>query len=303
MRWKLSLLAWIVFSNAACAEEFSVEIKRERAFGYFVGDLVRAVVEIRGPVEGELLRSSLPQPASLSLSLDLREVSPTEEFVEGATRVWRLRLTYQNFYAALDVRSIEVPAFELSFEVSGARRLVSAPAWRFSVAPLREIVLERKESGQEYLRPDPGVDFVDGSPTFWLAFSSAALSALLCIMVAWDRGWAPFHRRSSRVFAGAARKLEALRRRRDAIEATPQAMRELHRAFDAAAGKRILAGDLEEFFLSRPEFDRQRCTTERFYSVSEKMFFGGEKGPRCAEVSLSELIAFAKALAQRERAG
>jgi mxaA protein len=303
MRLMLCLLSCIAFGHPACARDFDVEIRSGRGFGYFVGDLVAASIEIRGPVDGELLRSSLPQPASLRNSLDLREVSPAEEFIDGDMRVWRLRLTYQNFYAALDVRNIEVPAFELSFQLAGERRSVSVPAWRFGVAPLREVAPEQKERGQDYLRPDPAADLIDRSSALRFAGFFAALSVVFSVLVAWDRGWPPFRGRQSRVFAGAARKLGVLRRRRDAIEVAPEAMRELHRAFDAAGGKRILAGDLDEFFLNRPEFSRLRSRTERFFTASEKMFFEGEKRSRCAEFPLPELVAYAKALAHRERAG
>ena len=69
MRLALYMLAWMVLYLPACAKEFAVEIRAERAFGYFVGDLVRSLIEIRGPADAELARASLPHPASLRVSL------------------------------------------------------------------------------------------------------------------------------------------------------------------------------------------------------------------------------------------
>ncbi len=300
MRLALYMFAWMVFSVPACAKEFTVEVRSERSFGYFTGDLVRSLVEIRGPADAKLLRASLPHPAPLRVSLELRDVS-VEEFVDGSARVWRLKLAYQNFYAALDVRNVDVPGFELTFEVSGERRAVTVPAWRFGVAPLREITPEQKERGEEYLRPDPGADSVDDARTLRIAISFAVLSALLSIAVAWDRSWPPFRRRSTRVFSITARKLGSLTRHPNSPEALRVAMRDLHRAFDAAGGKSLFGPDLEEFFQHRPEFARLQPTAERFFSASEKVFFGSEKRPGSADFTLTELIGFAKALAERER--
>ncbi len=300
MRLALYMLAWMVLYLPACAKEFAVEIRAERAFGYFVGDLVRSLIEIRGPADAELARASLPHPASLRVSLDLRDVS-VEEFADGETRLWRLRLTYQNFYSALDVRNIEIPGFDLTFRVAGEHRAVAVPAWRFGVAPLREITPEQKEKGDDYLRADPAADFVDDVRALRIAISFAILNALLFISVAWDRNWPPFHRRSTRVFSIAARKLGSLSRHSNSAEALRVAMRDLHRAFDAAGGKSLLGPDLERFFHSRPEFARLQPTAERFFKASEKVFFGANSQPASADFNMAELLDFAKALAERER--
>ena len=301
MRLALFILVWSVLSLPAWAGEFSVQTRAGVPFGFFVGDLVRSLIEIRGPADAKLVRASLPHPAPLRISLDLRDVS-VEEREEGQQRLWRLRLTYQNFYAALDVRNIEVPGFELTFEADGERKAVSAPAWRFGVAPLREITPEQKERGEDYLRPDPAADFVDEFWSLRIDILFAVLGAILSIAVAWDRGWAPFQRRPVRVFARSARRVRALARRSDSIEGLRLAVRELHRAFDAAGGKSVLRPDLDEFFRRRPELARLRSTAERFFKVSEGMFFGAEESPDYPEFTMTELVGFVKALAERERA-
>ncbi|WP_204279057.1 hypothetical protein, partial [Klebsiella aerogenes] len=76
------------------------------AFGYFLGDLVETQVDILADPGLRVQRASLPSPGPVTYWLDLREVAVEEANVGGAART-RLRLTYQNFYAALDARSLE----------------------------------------------------------------------------------------------------------------------------------------------------------------------------------------------------
>jgi mxaA protein len=48
----------------------------------------------------------------------------------------------------------------------------------------------------------------------------------------------------------------------------------LHRAFDATAGRRLLADDLDAFFARFPRFVPLRSEIERFFAASRQMFFG-----------------------------
>lgn len=300
MRVAFVLIAWIAFAFPAGATNFTVAVYSERAFGYFVGDLVSSFVEISGPAEAELLRASLPHPAPLRKTLDLRDVS-VEESRDGATRIWRIRLDYQNFYSALDVRNIEIPGFKLSFQLPGGLSQVNVPAWRFGVAPLREITPEQKERGADYMRPDPAADFVDDKNPSWAAGFLASLTAIFFGGLAWERALPPFHRRSARAFALAARRLGVLARQPDSIETLQRAARELHRAFDAMSGKTVLRPDLDGFFQAHPELASEQAAAERFFEGSERLFFDRDPHGRTADFGLAQLLAFASSLAGKER--
>jgi mxaA protein len=80
------------------------------------------------------------------------------------------------------------------------------------------------------------------------------------------------------------------------------AVLQLHRAFDAAGGKILLRADLDEFFRRRPEFARLQPNTERFFKASERIFFGPDEGVDLANFDMTELVGFAKELAESERA-
>lgn len=300
MRPALFLLALIALSRPAQADEFSVQIHSERPFGHFVGDLVRARVDVHGSEDATLISASLPHPGSLTVSLDLRDVS-AEEIEEMGAKFWRIHLTYQNFYVALDVRNMEIPGFTLSFSRPRGDVAVNVPGWRFGVAPLREIAPEQKERGADYLRPDPVASFVDESKPLATLIICAATTIFFVLAVARDRAWPPFHKRRMRIFSILARQLAAKARRPCSEEEFRLAMRKLHRAIDAACGHSILKGDLAEFFRWRPEFSSLRASAERFFAVSDEVFFSGASDATSKNFSMADLVRFAEELAEREK--
>ncbi len=300
MRSALLLLALIALSRPAQADEVSVQIHSERPFGHFVGDLVRAHVDVHGAGDATLISASLPHPGPLTVSLDLRDVS-AENIEEKGANFWRIHLTYQNFYGALDVRNMQIPGFTLSFSRPGGDMAVNVPSWRFGVAPLREIAPEQKESGADYLRPDPIAGFVDESRPIAMLIVCAATTIFFVLAVARDRAWPPFHKRRARIFSNLARQLAAKARGPCSEEEFRLAMRKLHRAIDAACGHSILKGDLAEFFRGRPEFASSRGSAERFFAVSGEMFFNGASEATSKDYSMAELVRFAEELAEREK--
>lgn len=295
MRSALAILALLSTLLTAGAGDFGVSVRSARPFGYFVGDLIYAHVDVSAPADKELSAASLPRPGPLNISLDLKDVA-VEETKEADRRFWRIDLVYQNFYVALDVRNIEIPRFEL--RVGG--ETVSVPAWKVGVAPLREIVPAQQERAEDYLRPDGAAALVDEARPKALALGLAALTMLSIIVVAWDRGWPPFHRRGARVFSALARDLaKQAHGSRDAT-AFNRALRRVHRAIDATNGASLLVEDLSSFFARRPEFAPLRPSFERFFAVSNSRFFA-DHSETGVEEEFSELFRFVQALSQAER--
>jgi len=294
MRIALIMLLALFCATPVEAEQARVTIHSERPFGYFAGDLIHARVEIITPPEANLSASSLPRPGPLGVSLDLRAAS-LHVRIEGANKRWDVDLVYQNFYVALDVRQIEIPAFDLRF----GEESVTVPAWSVGVAPLREIAPAKPERPEDYLRPDPPMVFVEETQPQRRALAFAALSTLLLAAVARDRAWPPFRKRRARIFNALARTL-ASQTRADA-SVLPQAFRSMHRAIDLANGASLLAEDVPAFLSRRPEFASLEPSFDRFFSASRGAFFSQEGEP-VADYSFAELLDLAKALARQERA-
>lgn len=299
MRVPILLIAMLLAFAPARAGEFAVETRPQRIFGYFVGDLVRVRVEIRGPAGADLVAASLPRVGPLTTFLDLREVKLAER-KRGAETNWTLDLAYQSFYVALDVRNVLVPGFTLSFRNSAQTQTVDVPPWSFGVAPLREITPEKQANVDDYLRPDGrGLLADDEAPALYTA-ALGALTLLFALLVARDRGWPPFGGRRARRFAILSRRLAAMARGPADSVTLGAGMRQLHRALDETYGKCLIEADLPAFFRARPAFRPAEGALRSFFAASRDNFFSGHIP---GNFTLKDAADVAAALAERERMG
>jgi mxaA protein len=69
MRFALAVLALLSIPLTASARDIAVSIRSARPFGYFVGDLIFAHVDVSAPADKEFSAASLPRPGPLNISL------------------------------------------------------------------------------------------------------------------------------------------------------------------------------------------------------------------------------------------
>ena len=300
----LALILAPLLSGPAGAQVRSVEVRTPRPFGYFLGDLVRAEVDLVVEPGFRLQAASLPKPGALTYWLDLRDLDATASVYGGAQRV-RLGLTYQTFYAALDARALEIPGFTVTFVSEsdhGATTVKAAvPAWSFNVSPLREVQPPARDDPRDYMRPDGKVGPGDPRPLLLGAAGSATLALLAFAGLARDRTWWPFRARRGRPFAIAARRIRALARRPDPTPHYRDALLALHVGLDTAAGRRLLADDLDDFLRTHPAYAPEGPALARFFAASRRTFFGPGPEPDLGAFALADLAALARHLAHAER--
>ncbi|ATQ70403.1 nonribosomal peptide synthetase MxaA [Methylosinus trichosporium OB3b] len=300
MRMATLFLALLLALPVSCAaaQAATAEIHSERPFGYFVGDLIHAFVDIRAEADADLRPASLPSPGPLTISLDLRD-SRLEPIAAAEGRRWRLHLTYQTFYVSLDVRDIKIPGFTLIVARPGGDEPLSVPSWSVGVAPLREVTPTKAQEAVDYLRPDGDPPRIGERERERVTMALAAATLLALLLVARDRAIPPFHSRSVRRFARLARRLGPLEWRPADAAQTIEAMQSLHRAIDATAGRSVLSSDLPAFLDAHPQFAPAEAALRRFFDLSERLFYGDAAA---RDDDMAEIAAVARALARRERA-
>ncbi|GLS43331.1 nonribosomal peptide synthetase MxaA [Methylobacterium brachythecii] len=300
----LAALLLVALPGAALAQVRSVEIRAPRAFGYFVGDLLRVQVDVLVDEGFAVQAASLPQPGPVTYWLDLRSIT-TESTAQGDARRIRLNLIYQSFYAALDARALEIPAFTLTVANERPEGATTAkaqvPAWSINVSPLREVQPPSREDPLDYMRPDGRAKALDIEPPLRWAGTFAVLALLALVLLARDRAWAPFGRRRGRSFAGVRRTLRRLAARPDQDAAYREALIALHRGLDETDGRRVLADDLPAFLERHPGFRGQEVALARFFTASRRAFFGRETAAARSQWPFAEAEAAAKNLAAAER--
>lgn len=280
------------------AEASELQLQAPRAFGYVVGDTLTLEADIRLDPGARLDPASLPQPRKVSSWLDLVSVEITPPIGAVPAGAYRLRMTYQSFFSALEPRSLEIPPWPLTIRDGEARRTLSVPAFRFVVSPLRELVPSHGGNPMA-LQPDILPAPAPLGPDMKKAGLSAAVAALAALGLALAQGWRPFAT-GRRPLAAAARQI---RRRR--AEETPQAYRDalvtLHRAFDASAGRRLLKEDLGAFLEEAPALAPEREDIERLFGASRTAFFGAGIPAARSELPYADLVALSGRLARAER--
>ena len=299
-RWAVIGLSIFAGAATAQAQVKSVTLLTPRLFGYFVGDVLQGEVDVVVDQGVELVPASLPQPGSLNSWLELLDSRVEERSVDGG-KLYRLHLSYQNFYPALDSRSLDVPGFALSFMSGGQMVSAQVPPWSFLISPLREVLPAPRASGADYMQPNAGPPHIDLRRARLATFGFLAASLIAFTYLAHHLSWWPFAARARRPFAEAARRIRGLVGQSRGDSAYREALLTLHRAIDATAGHAVFAEDLPEFLDSAPAFSRLNDEFNLFFRSSRQVFFSDDVAAATAGFSPRELARFCDRLASAER--
>lgn len=300
MRIFLSALALLFACVDAQAQIRSVATSDPRAIGYLVGDVIDRTIEVKSDKLFRLVPGSLPQPGPLAYWLNLISVEPREH-VGGDENVTRIELRYQTFYAPMDTRKQTIPGLALRFANGGMVAVAQVPPWKFTMSPLREV--SPGGEGQtlaDQLRPDIRPQLNNTWPIERGLIIAGVVAALILLALARHYAAWPFNRRARRPFTRAAAQIGRLRPG-DSNERYEASILALHRAFDSAAGKRLLSEDVDTFVGRHPELATTRGQITRFFEASARFFYGADKDGAVTQLPAKDLVAIARVLGEAER--
>jgi mxaA protein len=280
----------------------TVTVKEPRSFGYFIGDTLQREVDLRlGPGQ-ELDEASLPRPGPLNYWLELSSADLKKESAGDGT-AYKLSLTYQTFYAPLDPRQLIIPGFTLKVKGAPGTGEIRVRDFGFLTSPIRQLFSSNSQSSGSavVLQPDaPPLRLATGAVRTALLVSAVlALGSLVAL--AWHNAWWPFHRRPARPFTEAARFLKANAGRLDDARGYRAALLRMHRAFDDAAGRRVLADDVGTFIARHPEFAPYASEVQQLFASSRRAFFANEVEQARAAMPLPAVNALSVRLSAAER--
>jgi mxaA protein len=254
----------------------------DRAYGYFVGDVVVVSHHLTLPASTTIATDSLP-PAGRDggwFELLRREVKGTQ-----------LVMAYQVTNAPKAVRVAFTPKHTVKALTGAQTTDIVLPSLAVAISPL-SLNEAFDRAGMEAMRPDRATPVRGTAATSQRLALWAGLALFGGLYLAHLR-FGPFWGRRGLPFAASRRPVrKALR-----SQTVRDAIRSLHTAFDATAQRAVFATDVERFLQRHPHFAALRADIDAFFSMSQGAFFGGDTQ---APANHAWLAAFADRMAHAE---
>lgn len=266
------------------------DIVQPRSFGYHIGDRFSREVKLvlRSPYVLDM--TSLPAAGRFSefLALDAPRIASAPR--DGAT-FYDIRFDYQVVNVGAEAASIAVPHHDLAYSDAKEHLKALVPDTRITVTPLRA-------EGDTGLQPDAApVPLAFDTTRLWACAVALALSLLALTVI---HGKLPSGRRA-RPFSRAFDEVRAAQGRGWRDEDYETALRAVHRAFNATAGRAVFADALDEFFNGHPAFRRLEAPLVEFFARSRGHFFSAAGDAVNPRYSAAELVALMKRCRDVER--
>jgi mxaA protein len=282
----ISLAGLLGISGTALGQA-TVSVQPPRGFGYFPGDSVRVRWELDLPRGSRIEPGSVPVAGPMTTAIDLQSVRLMRTVTDDREHD-RIDALLQIFFSPQEPQALAVPGFAVTVRQGGRASEVSLPGFSVTVAPFRHDLTPPLDTRLVLPDPAPALPDRDG-PRLMLALGGglAGIGGAALLAAAW-LGRAGAGR--SRAFRAAWRQIRGGLDGRAALLA-------LHRAFDATAGRLVLADDLDGFVARFARFAPLRQEMDWFFALSRSVFFENAG----TEPDRPGLLALCRKLAAAER--
>lgn len=267
------LLVFIGLLLSSCSSSISepvtsFQVQTPRPFGYVIGDEIkqRIIIEVRKGLA--LQYSSLPSKGAINRWLNLNKIK-VDKTKTGKGIRYQVELTYQLFYAPLEVKMLELSSFSLQFRQFGHTIEKKVPSWHFTTAPLRELAI-RKDEGKEYMRADTAAPLLDNSIPYYRLMVSLLIAFILATYLAWLYGWLTFLPRYQ-IFKRPLRQLAKL-----SSDDLADMLNIMHKALNQLNGKPLFEHRLADFYQRYPNYQQMNNELIWFFNFSNQYFFSSD---------------------------
>jgi mxaA protein len=245
------------------------EFQAPKPFGYVIGDEIhhRIIVETRSQLK--LVTDSIPAKGQINRWLDLKQANIAIKKTESGG-VTLIDLTYQVFYAPLEVKMLKIPGFTLKYLQNNQTIEQQVPAWHFTLSPLHELAV-RKEDGQVYMRPDAQPGLIDNQQVLDKLYAALLVLIAASLYLAYLYGYLPGVAKRS-IFKEASKQLAGLNQQEMETGLTI-----VHAALNTRYLKPLFQHKLNDFYREQPEFKAVAPQLDWFFSFSNQYFFSNRK--------------------------
>ena len=249
----------------------ALTVTTPRPFGYVIGDTFEHRISLVLERGFDLDTASIPEPGRAGRWLNLNRAALESEAGNGSTR-YAIVLHYQIVNAAGSLTGAGTPP--VSFRIVGPEGdlPVVVPAWGFTVGPVvapQEHAAGRRPDLRPALPPPP---YPTDTRTARVAVLGLAALVLIVLIVR--------ERLARRLTANRAKHFDRAYRRLVRLAkdppsgAYPDALVQVHAAFNATAGRAVFEHDLARFFDEHPRFEPLRTRIEALFTESARLFYG-----------------------------
>jgi mxaA protein len=269
MRFKIIflLIVWLLSSCSSSINEpiTHFQVQTPRPFGYVIGDEIKQRIIIEARKGLALQYSSIPSKGAMNRWLNLNKIKVDKSNTRKGIR-YQIDLTYQLFYAPLEVKMLELPNFTLQFRQFSNTVEKTVPRWYFTSAPLRELAI-RKDDGKEYMRADTHAPLLDSDPSLNRLRVSLFMACLLAVYLAWLYGLLSFLPKYQ-IFKRPVRKLA-----KSSENDLASMLKIMHKALNSLNGKPLFKHQLNDFYQRFPNYQQLHSELIWFFNYSNQHYF------------------------------
>ncbi len=261
------VMSWLLTGCSSTVDEpiTFFRVQTPRPFGYVIGDEIKQRILIDTRQGLVLDKNSILAKGPVNRWLNLNNINIVQSKANTGIH-YQIDLTYQLFYAPLEVKMLELPGFSLQFRQYGKTLEQKVPGWFFTSAPLRELAI-RKEDGKEYMRPDTSAPLLDNSTTLIRLYCFLLIAVALAVYLAWLYGLLGFFPKYQ-IFRRPARRLDRL-----SDNELIKMLSIIHNALNQLNGKPLFQHKLADFYQRFPDYRQLDAELNWFFNVSNQCFF------------------------------
>ena len=271
----------------------AIQVSAGRDYGYVTGDLIPQTLTVHLQKGQQLDTLALPEPGAVNDWLSIRKV----RLIRGngmPQEPVSIEILYQVFKGVREPEQLVIPPLVLKLKGDSPSELTT-PEWKFNLVPV--IPPDNTDESLEIQEPLSALPMTTNDARQKLLLW---LTGLLTVIGLFGIRHAVRSRRE-RPFAEAAKGIRQTLAGRKEAESLHTAVRLLHRAFDRTFGETLFSSQIERFCREHPDFNVLRQDIEKFYVLSETLFFAPESARVKYPFPVEQLIVLAKRCAVAER--